>query len=103
VVLAAVGHTAVHVESAGVVVLAGAVVEVVLMDVEGDEVGGDDALLPHAIIDTESTIKIPATATRRFTVQSSSESLAFGRAERPDRRHSWPAGFMLPAVSRQVA
>ena len=65
--------------------LVDAVVEVVVIDVEGDEVGGDDALLPHAMIDTESTTKIPATATRRFTVQSSSESLTFGRAERTDR------------------
>lgn len=66
--LAAVGHTAVHVESAGAVVLVGVVVEVVV--IEGDELGGDDALLPHAMIDTESTTKIPATATRRFTVES---------------------------------
>jgi len=84
------------------VVLVGTVVEVGVIDVEGAEVAGDDVLLPHATTDTESTTIIP-TATTRFTVQSSSELLIFGRAERPDRGHSWPAAIMLPEVCPPLA
>ena len=88
-VLAAVGHTAVHVAAAGPFVLVGAVmvVEGAAIDVEAVDVDGDDVLLPHARTDTESTAKIPTAAKRRFIVQLSSVPLVVGRVERHDRGH----------------
>ena len=68
-VLAAVGHTAVHVDAVGTVVLVEAVAEVVVIDADGAEVGGDDAPLPHEMIDDSSTRQLREMLTHGTGIQ----------------------------------
>lgn len=82
--LAAVGHTAVHVADWGDVVLVvdGAVVEV------DDEV---DVLLLHPTAATESAASVAAAANRRFIMISSCHQVhGLGRAKGPEHRYGYP-------------
>src|SRR5665213_2299715 len=82
--LAAVGHTAVHVADWGDVVLVvdGAVVEA------DDEV---DVLLLHPTAATESAASVAAAANRRFIMISSCHQVhGLGRAKGPEHRYGYP-------------
>jgi len=85
VLLAAVGHTAVHVADWGDVVLVdGAVVEV------DDEV---DVLLLHPTAATDSAASVAAAANRRFIMISSCHQVhGLGRAKGPEHRYGYRRG-----------
>ena len=95
--LAAVGHTAVHVADWGDVVLVvdGAVVEV------DDEV---DVLLLHPTAATESAASVAAAANRRFIMISSCHQVhGLGRAKGPEHRYGYPRGAITWVIRRTWA
>jgi hypothetical protein len=98
--LAAVGHTAVHVADWGDVVLVvdGAVAEV------DDEV---DVLLLHPTAATESAASVAAAANRRFIMISSCHQVhGLGRAKGPEHRYGYPrragAGQLAPSKHQSL-
>ena len=85
--LAAVGHTAVHVADWGEVVL---VVAAAVVDVD-DEDDGVEGLLLHAAAPTESAPSSAATPRRRFVIIPSCLQVPnLGRAEGPVNGHRSP-------------